>query len=70
MHVHPPPATPAPAPAPAVAPVPPPRGTQPSGEARVVIRVQSGTETIEFFDEGLAMYWISARLQMGLGYEQ
>ncbi|QXE39637.1 hypothetical protein KQY30_12840 [Streptomyces sp. GMY02] len=68
MHVHPPPA--APAPSPAVAPVPPPRSAPQPGEARVVIRVQSGTETIEFFDEGLAMYWISARLQMGLGYEQ
>lgn len=64
VHVHPPPQ------APATAPVPQPRGTQPPEEARVVIRVQSGSETIEIYDEGLARYWISARLQMGLGYEQ
>ncbi|MFF3749915.1 hypothetical protein ACFYYH_05535 [Streptomyces sp. NPDC002018] len=63
VHVHPPPA-------PAPAPIPTPRVTQPPDEARVVIRVQSGTETIEIYDEGLARYWISARLQMGLGYEQ
>ncbi|MDX3855635.1 hypothetical protein [Streptomyces sp. AK02-01A] len=60
VHVHPPPE----------AAVPRPRAAQPADDARVVIRVQSGSETIEIYDEGLARYWISARLRMGLGYEQ
>lgn len=60
VHVHPPSET----------QVPQPRSAQPSDGASVVIRVQSGSETIEFYDEGLARYWISARLQMGLSHEQ
>ncbi|MFF0626493.1 hypothetical protein [Streptomyces sp. NPDC004296] len=52
VHVH-PPAEPAAAPSPAV----PPQRDPP-----VVIRVQRGTETIEFYDEGLARIWITSVL--------
>jgi hypothetical protein len=41
----------------------------PDDGAGVVIRVRSGSETIEIYDEGLARIWISARLQLGPGHE-
>ncbi|MGG2465009.1 hypothetical protein ACO0M4_35520 [Streptomyces sp. RGM 3693] len=53
VHVH-PPADPG--------AVPPPPGLPPQRDPRVVIRVQRGTETIEFYDEGLARIWITAVL--------
>ncbi|MEU9121522.1 hypothetical protein AB0C96_16975 [Streptomyces sp. NPDC048506] len=55
VHVHPPPD-------PANAPSAPPSGVPQQRDPRVVIRVQRGTETIEFYDEGLARIWITAVL--------
>ncbi|NLU68439.1 hypothetical protein [Streptomyces sp. HNM0574] len=52
--------------------VPPPRGAeqppQPEGQPPL-LRVQRGDETYEFFDQGLATIWITARLQTGQGNE-
>ncbi|AJC59965.1 MULTISPECIES: hypothetical protein [Streptomyces] len=56
VHVH-PPADPGGAPPPSQPP-----GVPSQRDPRVVIRVQRGTETIEFYDEGLARIWITAVL--------
>ncbi|MGW9043923.1 hypothetical protein ACWGQL_15390 [Streptomyces lydicus] len=68
VHVHPPP-DPGAAPSPHA-----PSGVPPQRDPRVVIRVQRGTETIEFYDEGLARIWITAVLDQrhsaeGRGHE-
>ncbi|MFB6566151.1 hypothetical protein [Streptomyces noursei] len=63
VHVH-PPAEPAAAP-PAPAPSVPPQRDPP-----VVIRVQRGTESIEFYDEGLARIWITSVLGQRHGEEE
>lgn len=68
VHVHPPPE-----PAAAAPPSPPP-GVPAPRDHRPVIRVQRGTETIEFYDEGLARIWITAVLDQrhsadGAGHE-
>ncbi|MCK7628013.1 hypothetical protein MUU72_33840 [Streptomyces sp. RS10V-4] len=52
VHVHPP----------AASGAPPPPAAPPPRDPRVVIRVQRGSETIEFYDEGLARIWITAVL--------
>jgi hypothetical protein len=42
-------------------------GGDPARDAseRVVLRWKTRLETIEFFDEGLALQWIKARMQIG-----
>ncbi|MFI0776340.1 hypothetical protein [Streptomyces sp. NPDC021212] len=46
----------------------PPRTPPSTGDARkVVLRWETQQETIEIYDEGIAMQWIRAHMQMGLG---
>lgn len=48
---------------------PPPLPPVPRSPAPPVMRIHNGQETIEFYDDGLARIWITARLQMESGNE-